>query len=275
MGWLPHPISSILLSKFSVSLSIFLAGLFSSLDAARAQPSPELLVAAAADLIALKEPLTESAQQFAGIRVRFTFGSSGLLARQIQNGAPYDVYLSANQEFVAALTRSGHLVAETARTYAEGRVGIWSKSGRIRGIGDLTKPDLKHVSIPNPVHAPYGVAAKAALTHRGLWDRIASRIVYAENVQQAFQFAQSGNADATITAWSLILDKGGVLIPAEWHRPIRQAGAVVSRSGQPAAALRFLAFLDSRRGRDILAKFGFLPGSRLERVRPAPVTQPR
>ncbi len=202
------------------------------------------------------DALGRAARQTAGVSVRFTFGSSGLLARQIENGAPYDVYLSANERFVAELVDSRRLLPDSVRLYALGRVGLWSKSGRYHNLTDLLAPGMKHLAIPNPAHAPYGVAAREALKSRGIWSALESRIVYGENVQQALQFAESGNADAVLTAWSLVFNKGGVLLPAEWHSPIRQTGAVVAGSRHPDAARRFLDFLTSRGGKALLAQHG-------------------
>jgi molybdate transport system substrate-binding protein len=120
----------------------------------------------------------------------------------------------------------------------------------------LTKKEVMHVAIANPAHAPYGVAAKAALQSRGIWNQIEKKIVFGENVRQALQFAESGNAEAVITSWTLLHDRGGVLLPAEWHAPIRQAGAVVSRSKNADVARRFLDWLTGPAGRDLLLGYG-------------------
>ncbi|MFB3825223.1 MAG: molybdate ABC transporter substrate-binding protein [Bryobacteraceae bacterium] len=214
-----------------------------------------ILAAAAADLARAQTELSQSLARDTGCSLRFSLGSSGMLARQIENGAPFDVYLSANQLFVEQLTASRKLLPGSVRTYAVGRLGLWSRSGRIRSPEDLLK--VRHVAIPNPLHAPYGVAAREALRKLGLWDRISGRIVYGENVQQAFQFAQTGNAEAVITAWALVYDRGGILLPAALHAPIRQAGGVVSASGNREAALRFLEWLTSPRGKQVLRRYGF------------------
>jgi molybdate transport system substrate-binding protein len=217
----------------------------------------EVLAAAAADLAPLQPFLSASFAKTGGCHVRFAFGSSGMLARQIRNGAPYDLYLSANEGFVRELKRSGHLLPDSVRVYAEGRLGLWSRSGAIRSLGALENGEVRHIALANPMHAPYGVAAKEALESQGLWGKLKARIVYGENVQQAFQYADSGNADAVLTAWSLVRDKGGILVPAEWHQPIRQAGGVLAASRNQHAALRFMEFLAGKEGRAILARFGF------------------
>src|SRR5579884_127918 len=207
----------------SVSLSRSIA-LLTLISATYAQ---NIIVAAASDLSTLQEPLAQLFRAKAGVEVRFTFGSSGVLARQIENGAPFDVFLSANRMYVAELARSGRLEAGTVRVYALGRLGLWSRDGRIREVEQLRSAGVKHVALPNPQHAPYGVAAVELLRREGLWAALESKVVYGENVRQALQFADSGNADAAITAWSLVVDRGGVELPPE-HAPIEQAGGVVA-----------------------------------------------
>jgi molybdate transport system substrate-binding protein len=189
-----------------------------------------------------------------GIQLRFTVGSSGMLARQIENGAPYDVYLSANEKFVTDLAARGMLLPGSVCVYTVGRLGLWSKDGKIRDLKQLTDPRVRHLAIPNPAHAPYGAAAKEALTRMGLWRALEGRLVYAENVRQAFEYASSGNAEAVITSWTMVFDRGGILIDSAWHAPLRQSGAVVSTSKQPRAAQRLLDFLVSARGQALLVR---------------------
>jgi molybdate transport system substrate-binding protein len=189
-----------------------------------------------------------------GVQLRFTVGSSGMLARQIENGAPYDVYLSANERFVTELATRGMVLPGSVCVYTVGRLGLWSKDGKIRDLKQLTDPRVHHLAIPNPAHAPYGAAAKEALTRLGLWRALEGRLIYAENVRQAFEYASSGNAEAVITAWSMVFDRGGILIDASWHAPLRQSGAVVSTSKQPRTAQRLLDFLMSPRGQALFAQ---------------------
>ena len=182
-----------------------------------------------------------------------------MLARQIQNGAPYDVYLSANEQYVNQIRESGELLAETIKVYALGRLGLWSKEGSIRSIEDLASSDVRHLAIANPAHAPYGVAAQQVLENRGLWKSLKPKIVLAENVRQTFQYGDSRNADAIITSWTLIFDKGGIMLPAEWHQPIRQAGGVLKRSSEPEVARQFMEFLMGEIGQKALAEHGLFP----------------
>jgi molybdate transport system substrate-binding protein len=213
----------------------------------------DLVVAAASDLA----PFTSAIQKGFG-NVRFTLGSSGSLAQQIENGAPFDVYLSANDMYVKQLAGSGQIEASTVVIYAYGKIALWSKTAPVRSLEDLKKPEVKHVAIANPEHAPYGVAAKAALVKSGLWGAIQSKIVYGENVRQAMQFAESGNADAVITSWTLLMGRG-ILIPANLYPPIRQAGGVVKSSANQTAARAFLKFLTGPAGRKILEGGGLFP----------------
>jgi molybdate transport system substrate-binding protein len=205
----------------------------------------DLIVAAASDLSPLAPKLEAAYKE----KIRFTLASSGSLKQQIENGAPYDVFLSANESYVQDLAKAG-LVTD-ATVYATGRIGLWSPNGSVKTLADLKKASVAHLSIPNPKFAPYGVAAKQALESQGVWQEIEPKIVYGENVRQALQFADSGNVDAVITSWTLLNGKG-TLLPAEWHAPIRQTGAVVKSSVQADAARRFLKFLVGPEGQKIL-----------------------
>lgn len=223
------------------------------LAAALAAHAADLIVAAASDLA----PFTSSFEKsFTAAKIRFTVASSGSLARQIENGAPYDVFLSASEQYVHDLAAKGFVDPSTIVIYATGRLGIWSADDSVHSFDDLRRPAVKHIAIPNPEFAPYGVAAKKALQTRGVWKQIESKLVYAENVRQALQYADSRNADAVITSWTLLKDRG-VLIPAEWHDPIRQAAAVVKSSGNPFARA-FLAFLSGSEAKKILESGGLM-----------------
>jgi molybdate transport system substrate-binding protein len=218
----------------------------------------ELIVGAASDLGPLSDQIGVAASKSVGLRVRLTLASSGALAQQIANGAPFDVFLSANESYVSDAVKAGYLDASTVLVYAHGRLALWSKSGSVRSLDDLLKPAVLHVAIPDPQHAPYGIAAREALENRKLWSAVQPKIVYGENVRQALQFAESGNAEAVITSWTLLQGRG-VLLPQEFYTPIRQTGAVVKSSGQSAAARKFLKFLTSPEGKKILTAGGLFP----------------
>ncbi|MEO8025465.1 MAG: molybdate ABC transporter substrate-binding protein [Bryobacteraceae bacterium] len=210
------------------------------------------MIAAAADLAPLQQPLQKA---FPNDKLTFTLGSSGNLSKQIANGAPYDLFLSANFEYAEDLVRAGK--ADSVETYAYGQLGLYSPGGMVRSLADLA--NLRNIAIANPAHAPYGVAAKQALEGAGIWKLLQSKIVYGENVRQAFQFAESGNADAFLGAWTLIKDKGGVLLPRESYRPITQAATVIKGSPNLTAARGVLDFLKTPSGRKILENAGLIP----------------
>ena len=205
------------------------------------------LVAAASDLAPILSTYTEA---------RFTFGSSGQLARQIEHGAPYELYLSANRAYAEQLVLGGKAKPEDLRPYATGRLALWSKSGRYKRLEDLLDPAVRHIAIANPNHAPYGQAARQALEKVGLWPRLQAKLVYAESVRQTIQFAESGNADATLTAWTFVHNRGGVLLPAELHEPLTQYGAPVNGS---ASGRRLLAWLVGPEGQKLLQAGGLFP----------------
>lgn len=183
-----------------------------------------------------------------------------MLARQIENGAPFDVFLSANEQFVMDLAQKGKIVKEDVQIYATGRIALWSKSGQIQSLEDLPKFKTVRLAIANPAIAPYGLAARQLLEKTGLWAKIGGDVVFSENVRQALQFAESGNVDAAIVAWSLVHDKGGVILPGDFHDPIRQVGAQIRKSKQRKAGRRFMDYLTGPEGKKLLSEHGlFVP----------------
>lgn len=213
----------------------------------------QLRLAAASDLAPLKGALSARFEAASGCRVAWSFASSGSLARQIEQGAGYDLYFSANREYVDRLATAGKVRASSIVTYGLGRLAIWSKKGY--SWADLEKPEVRFISIANPAHAPYGLAAKEALERRGLWLKTAGKIVYAGSVREAVQYADTGNADVTIASWTLLRGRGE-LLDAGWHSPIRQTAAVVAASSNKDAALRILRYLSSEEGQAVLAAHG-------------------
>lgn len=231
-------------------------------------------VAAASDL---QFALSEAAERFraeSGRELRLNFGSSGNFRRQISQGAPFELYLSADEAYVLALHEEG-LTEDEGVVYAIGRLVWLQRPGR----DDLPKEDAPlagvrealaahaagqgrpRLALANPEHAPYGVAAKQALEHAGLWEETAPLRVLGENVSQAAQFALSGDARGGLVAWSLALapamaERGDhVLIPEAWHAPLVQRMALVKGAGETARA--FYAWLQEEEARAILADFGF------------------
>lgn len=216
----------------------------------------DLLVAAASDLAPTVPELTAQAKQNQSLTLRVSIGSSGQLARQIEQGAPFDLFLSADENFVQQVVRAGRGDAATVRIYAVGRLALWSKSGKIQKLEDLARPEVKRVAMANPAHAPYGRLAKEALVRAGLWGAVEPKLVLAETVRQTMQFAGTGNVDAALTSWTMVHDKGGVLLPDE----MRQAGVVLKGAARGKEAAVFLEFLQSSGGQGILGRHGLLAG---------------
>lgn len=241
------------------SLKFFLLFLTPCLPLA-ADSSEPLLVAAAADLAPFEVQITQAFTSAGGGPIRFSFGSSGMLARQLESGAPYDVYLSANEQFVQQLAASGRLLNDSLACYATGRLGLWSLRAPVPDLQALTGSNYRLIAIPNPAHAPYGAAAVILLRRQGLWPKLQPKAVFAEDVRQAFEYAATGNADAVITAWTLLRGQPGAkLLPAAGYPPICQSGAVVRGTAHEARARAFLRFLLAPVGQAILRAGGLDP----------------
>ncbi len=239
--------------RLSSCLLVFVA-LFSSTSVAQTT----LTVAAAADLSALEPDLLASFRKTQpNVEVRFANEASGALAQQVENGAPFDVFLSANIQFIDKLAGEDKLRPESVRAYAEGRLGILWRDGKKHPINDLRGSAIRFIALANPKLAPYGLAAQQALEHAGLWQSVQKKVVYGENVRQALQLFQSGNADVVLTAASLLKGKGAELIPADWHQPILQKGGVVASTKNLEKADLFLNFLTGPNGQAVFAKYGF------------------
>lgn len=234
---------------------------------AQAQP-PAPVVAAASDL---STALPEIAAQFTretGDRVQFVFGSSGTLARQVRDGAPFELYLSADETYVADLARAG-LTRDGGVLYAIGRLVLFAPTGSplvpSRGVDDLrrllTERRLTRFAMANPTHAPYGRAAEAVLRTRGLWAQLQPSIVLGENVSQAAQFAVTGNAVGGLIAYSLALapglrDRGTfALVPDTDHPALRQRMVRLARAGPVAE--RFYRYLQGPHARAVFERSGF------------------
>jgi molybdate transport system substrate-binding protein len=231
-----------------------------------ADAKAEIIVAAAADLAPAFEELGQQFEQETGIKVTFSFGSTGTLAKQIENGAPIDLFAAANVEFIDQLEREGLILPETKAVYGRGRITIWTRADnalKIERIEDLARPEVARIAIANPEHAPYGKAAREALESAGIWKTVEPRLVFGENVRQAMQYAETGNADAAITALSLSVRTNGrwTLIPEALHKPLDQALAVIRGARREVEARRFAEFINSAHGRSTMRTYGFiLPG---------------
>lgn len=255
-----------------VSLGLAMLGISASASHVVAKQTPPPNIAAAADL---QFALTEVAASFTkdtGQTVNLTFGSSGNFLRQIQQGAPFQMFMSADEGFVQQLAQAGK-TEDGGTLYAVGRIVLFAPKGSSLKV-DAELADLRAAladgriqkfAIANPEHAPYGRAAEEALRSRGLWDAVQPRLVLGENVSQAAQFATSGTAQGGIFAYSLALsqhvaDRGTyVLIPADWHKPLRQRMVLIKGANDTARA--FYAYVRQPAARAIFRKYGFvLPG---------------
>ncbi len=262
-----------LLSRRSL-LTAFLAGATQVYAwPAAAQPVPTVpVIAAASDLQFVLEEIAAAFAKATGQRVKIAFGSSGNFARQIRQGAPFQVFLSADEQYVLDLARDGYTKDE-GKLYAIGHIVIFVPHGSPLQpdgtLADLTAAlrdgRLRKFAIANPEHAPYGKRAEEALRRRGLWEAIKDRLVLGENISQAAQFASSPSTQGGIIAYSLALspkvsELGRFdLIPSDWHAPVRQRMTLLQNAG--AVAQTFYAFLQSPPARSIFARYGFaLPG---------------
>ena len=227
-------------------------------------PSTELVVSAASDLTGAMQELSASFTDDTGVKLVFNFGSSGQLAQQIEQGAPVDVFFSANRGYVDELVTAGLVEPADAKPYALGSLVVWTRDDGptpVSRLSDLADARFKRVAIANPDHAPYGVAAREALQAAGVWTAVEPKVVPAENVLQALQFAESGNVDAAIVAASVAVGAGGnpVPVPDATFTELIQTSAVMNASRHVEEARRFVAFVRGAEGQAILATYGFGP----------------
>jgi molybdate transport system substrate-binding protein len=228
----------------------------------------EITVAAAADMSSALPQLVEAYTKKTGQTVKLSFGASGNLTNQIRNGAPFDVFFSADEQYPRQLISEGLASKDTLYRYAIGRLVLWVPADSPLdlsklGIKALLDPSVKKISIANPATAPYGRAAEAALRHFEIYDQISSRLVIGENVSQAAQFVESGNAQAGLIARSHALapamkDKGRYwTVPLDAYPTLNQAAVVLVKSKQPDAARKFLDFLRTPEATSLLTGYGF------------------
>ena len=234
--------------------------------AAQGPPAPPLMVFAAADLGPAFKHIVPQFEQRTRSTVTLVLGSTGMLAQQIRNGAPADVFFAANERFIDDLARENLTLRQTHALYARGRIVTATlKSSRIRieELTHLADARIRRISMANPQHAPYGLAARQALESAGLWKTLERKLVFGENVQQAVQFVRSGSADAGIVARSVVAtdDLQWTLVDDRLHKPLDQMAVVLARTKQPGAAMSFIQFVNGIQGRPVLRQFGFLlPG---------------
>ncbi len=236
--------------------------------AAPARASDEITVAAAADLTFAFKDVAAKFQAQTGDAMKLSFGSSGNFFSQIQNGAPYDLFFSADISYAKKLEAAGLIEPGTLYEYAIGKIVLWvpsaSKLEVSKGLEVLTDPAIHKIAMANPEHAPYGRAARAAMQKEGVYDQIKGKIVLGENISQTAQFVQSGNAEIGIIALSLALaptmkDKGRYFeIPADYYPAIEQAAVVLKSSKKKELAKKFIAFLRQPDMIELMQRYGFV-----------------
>ncbi|MCY3971503.1 MAG: molybdate ABC transporter substrate-binding protein [Acidobacteria bacterium] len=225
----------------------------------------EVTVAVAANAAEAVEALAADFEQRTGHRVTLTVGSTGKLYAQILHGAPFDVFLAADQERPRLLVEQGLAVDESRHTYAVGRLALWGPDPTVEAsVETLRAGSFRRLAIANPDLAPYGAAARETLQELGLWKSLRGKIAFGENVGQAFAMIASGNAELGFTALSSVLSprnvRSGSLweVPANLHAPVRQDSVLLERGQGKAAARDFYLFLGSPGAREVVESFGFI-----------------
>ena len=248
-------------------LTLMLGAAACSKHSASTAPQESIKVAAAADLSFAFRDLGDAYEKSTGRKVVFSFGSTGLLEKQLAEGAPFDVFAAANISYADDAAKTGACDAQSEALYATGRIVMYtieSATFSPKSLSELGDARVSKIAIANPEHAPYGKAAKQAMERAGVWDTVHGKVVYGENVQQTLQFAQSGNADVAIVALSLATVTPGHSseIPMDQYDRIDQA-LIVCKNGKAGAdaGRGFVDFVKSPDGHAIMKRYGFLlPG---------------
>ena len=257
--------------RIAIASVLFALFMIVGLSTAPSGQAGELTVAAAADLNFVFKELVGAFETQTGEHVKLTLGSSGNFYAQIQQGAPFDLYFSADIGYPKKLIEEELAVPGSLYQYATGRIVVWVPKGSTldvsKGMDVLLDPGIKKIAIANPKHAPYGKAAVSAMEHFKVYDRVKDKFVLGENVSQTAQFAQSGAADIGIIALSLALAPSvqaiGTywLIPQEAHPAIDQGAAILKTSKNQESGKKFLEFLQTPASRAVMKRYGFiLPG---------------
>jgi molybdate transport system substrate-binding protein len=230
--------------------------------AAQGQTRNEIVVAAAANLTEAFQQVGTRFEMETGIHVTLSFGATAQIAQQAENGAPFDVIAAADTEHIDALGQKGLLVPGSRAIYVQGVLALWIPATgpqQVHTLQDLTSDQVKIIALAKPELAPYGAAAVAALKKAGIWERVQSKVVYAENINMARQYGASGNADAVLTAYALVLKEKGTVVQVDrqLYPPIDQALGVLSSSRKRAEARRFVEFILRGNGKTVLGEFGY------------------
>ena len=260
-AWVPAAKSCLIL------VAILLSGCQERAPRDEPPDPPEIIIAAAANLTDAFENLGHSFTRRTGIRVVLSFGGTADLARQIENGAPFDVFASADTAHIDALEQGGLLTPGTSAIYARGSLVIWLPNGspiHLESVDDLARKEVERIAIAKPDIAPYGQAAVETLRALRMWDQLEPKVVYGMNVSQVKQFVSSGNAEAGFLPRALVKPGEGkyIEIGEELHRPIDQALGVIKASNNQEAARRFADYVLSPEGQLILKEYGYKPPTR-------------
>jgi len=224
-----------------------------------------LQIAAAADLQPVLPKFVSTFEKRTGIQVKASYASSATLATQILNGAPYDLFLAANRGFPQKVVEAGLAVQHEPVTYARGTLVLWARKNVLHGpltMQSLTDPSIHHIAVANPIHAPYGTAAMAALKSLRLADILQPKLVFAENIAQTAQFGQSGNAECALISKTIAItppmQQAGsfVVVPTDSYPPIKQGAVIMRNAAHRKAASDFLAYMRSDAGRQLLCANG-------------------
>jgi len=244
-----------------------LVALLAALVLAGSCAAQSITVAAAADLQFAMQDVAAQFQKESRKEVKLIYGSSGNFFQQIQNGAPFDMFFSANLDYPKKLQSAGLTGPGTYYEYAKGKIAVWVPNDSALDLGSglpaLLAPSIKKIAVANPQHAPYGQAAVAAMQNEGIYDRVRDKFVLGENISQTASFVVSGSADVGIVALSLALsptmkDKGRyVEVPAGDYPPIEQACVILGSSKNKEIAKQFLSFIKTRAVGETLRKYGF------------------
>ncbi|HRQ56594.1 MAG TPA: molybdate ABC transporter substrate-binding protein [Azoarcus taiwanensis] len=243
---------------------LFLAGLI-ALTMALPAFAGRFTIAAASDLrYALDEIVAAYREGHPDHDVTLIYGSSGKMTTQILNGAPFDVFFSADIAFPERLAEAGFTASEP-EVYAIGRIVLWSRRLDASGLSlqDLVRPDIRRVAIAQPAHAPYGQRAREALQAAGVWEAVQGKLVFGENIAHAAQMAQSGAADVGIIALSLavfpdLAVRPHLLIDDALHQPLTQGFVITRRAADNPAAWAFADFMHTETAREIMRRYGFV-----------------
>jgi molybdate transport system substrate-binding protein len=235
-------------------------------------------VAAASDLARAFEEIGREFEKRTSVKPIFDFNSSGLLAKQIEQGAPYFLFAAANKSYVDQVVSRGRCDGATAQLYSRGRLVVWSKGAAPTKLADLADARFAKIAIANPEHAPYGLAAKQALEAAGLWDQIQQRLVVADSVQAAMTYAREGSADVALVALSLAEVTGGgsyLRVDPALHAPLEQTMVVCGNGPEADAARQLARYIMSPEGREIMTRYGFtLDESPKPSPKPSPSPSP-